>query len=881
MMTGHEIRTAYERFFVERGHIAMPSDSLVPKTDPTLLFTSAGMVQFKPYFLGQKGDELRRACSCQKCLRTSDLENVGHTARHHTFFEMLGNFSFGDYFKQDAIVWAWQFMTEVLKLDKAKLWITIFENDDEAEKLWQSEAGVAADRIIRMGEDSNFWKMGDTGPCGPCSEIHIDQGEEIGCGRPDCNVECDCDRFLELWNLVFTQFDRQADGTLEPLPRKNIDTGMGLERIAAVMQNGRSNYDSDLFQPMFDRIQDLSGVRFGESRRTDIAMRILADHARAVLFALTDGITPSNTGRGYVIKRILRRALRQGRILGLKFPFFASVMDSVVSVMRPAFSELTSTNINAANRIVEMEEESFGSILERGGELLYSRMDELRAKGESVLSGREAFKLYDTYGFPFEQTLEILDEEGFSCSREDFEAKMKQQRERARQAWKGTGATDRMALDAAGDLQATEFVGYTDECCEANILAIWDRHKRCTEASQGQKCEIVLDRTPFYAESGGQVGDGGTLSAKGVRFVVQDTQKTAAGIVVHLGEVAEGTLLVNQDVMAEIDHDKRGRIRRNHTSTHLLHAALRHVVGSEAKQSGSKVDESGFRFDFACPRSLSKSELTDIEQMVNGWICGNHPVQTRVVSLQDALAQGAMALFDEKYEDKVRLLEIADISKELCGGTHASRTGDIGSFRIVSEGSVSAGVRRLEALTGLSAWAHAQSREAVLDDLCELLKSPCSDLSERVRQIQEQTRNLEKQLEKELAQRAVSSAAELINQGEAIMVGDREVFLIRREIAGCTADQLNQMLDILRDKAPEGVYVLGTQVDGKAVLVCGVSPSLTKVFPAGKIIKAAAAITGGGGGGRPDRAQAGGKDGDKVPDALSKIPEILAEVQSH
>lgn len=878
MMTGHEIRTAYERFFVERGHVAMPSDSLVPKTDPTLLFTSAGMVQFKPYFLGQKGDELRRATSCQKCLRTSDLENVGHTARHHTFFEMLGNFSFGDYFKQDAIVWAWQFITEVLKLDKSKLWVSVFENDDEAEKLWQSEAGVSRDRIIRMGEDSNFWKMGDTGPCGPCSEIHIDQGSEIGCGRSECNVECDCDRFLELWNLVFTQFDRQADGTLEPLPRKNIDTGMGLERITAVMQNGRSNYDSDLFQPMFERIQDLSGVRFGDNRRTDIAMRILADHARAVLFALTDGITPSNTGRGYVIKRILRRALRQGRILGLKFPFFSSVMDSVVEVMKPAFPELTSANTAAANRIVEQEEESFGSILERGGELLYSRIDEIREKGETVLSGREAFKLYDTHGFPFEQTLEILDEEGLSCSRDDFEAEMKQQRERARQAWKGTGATDRMALDAAGDIPETEFIGYTDEVSQATVLAIWDGHKRLSEAPEGCQCEVVLDRTPFYAESGGQVGDSGTISASGVRFAVQDTQKTAAGIVVHLGEVVEGILVLHQNVTAEIDHDKRARIRRNHTSTHLLHAALRHVVGPEAKQSGSKVDESGFRFDFACPRSLSKSELVDIEQMVNNWVCGNHAVQTRVVSLQDALAQGAMALFDEKYEDKVRLLEIADISKELCGGTHASRTGDIGSLRIVSEGSVSAGVRRLEALTGLSAWAHSQTREAVLDDLCELLKSPYADLSERVKQIQEQARSLEKQLEKEQAQHAVSSANSLIAEGEKITVGDKEIFLIRREIPGCTADQLNQMLDLLRDKAPEGISVLGTQTEGKAVLVCGVSPSLTKAFPAGKIIKSAAAITGGGGGGRPDRAQAGGKDGSKLPEALERIPEILAGI---
>ncbi|BBR03787.1 alanine--tRNA ligase [Klebsiella quasipneumoniae] len=861
-----EIRQAFLDFFHSKGHQVVASSSLVPHNDPTLLFTNAGMNQFKDVFLGLDKRNYSRATTAQRCVRAggkhNDLENVGYTARHHTFFEMLGNFSFGDYFKQDAIKYAWELLTgeNWFALPKEKLWVTVYETDDEAFDIWANEVGVPRERIIRIGDNKgapfasdNFWQMGDTGPCGPCTEIFFDHGDHIW-GGPPGSPEEDGDRYIEIWNIVFMQFNRQADGTMEPLPKPSVDTGMGLERIAAVLQHVNSNYDIDLFRDLIASVAKVTGA----TDLTNKSLRVIADHIRSCAFLIADGVIPSNENRGYVLRRIIRRAIRHGNMLGAKDTFFWKLVAPLIAVMGSAGEELKQQQAQV-EQVLKTEEEQFARTLERGLALLDEELSKL--KGDT-LDGETAFRLYDTYGFPVDLTADVCRERNIKVDEAGFEAAMEEQRRRARES-SGFGADYNAMIRVDG---ASEFKGYDHLELNGKVTALFIDGKAVDSVSAGQEAVVILDQTPFYAESGGQVGDKGELKGAAFSFAVSDTQKYGQAIG-HIGKVASGSLKVGDAVQADVDEARRQRIRLNHSATHLMHAALRQVLGTHVAQKGSLVNDKALRFDFSHFEAMKPEEIRAVEDLVNAQIRRNLAIETNIMDIDAARASGAMALFGEKYDDRVRVLRMGDFSTELCGGTHAARTGDIGLFRITSESGTAAGVRRIEAVTGEGAMAmlHAQSDQ--LSDIAQLLKGDSHNLGEKVRAALERTRQLEKELQQLKEQAAAQESANLSSKAEEI----NGVKLLVSELAGVEPKMLRTMVDDLKNQLGSTVVVLATVADGKVSLIAGVSKDVTDRVKAGELVGMVAQQVGGKGGGRPDMAQAGGTDASALPAALASV----------
>ncbi|EAA7089337.1 alanine--tRNA ligase [Salmonella enterica] len=861
-----EIRQAFLDFFHSKGHQVVASSSLVPNNDPTLLFTNAGMNQFKDVFLGLDKRNYSRATTSQRCVRAggkhNDLENVGYTARHHTFFEMLGNFSFGDYFKHDAIQFAWELLTgeNWFALPKERLWVTVYETDDEAYEIWEKEVGIPCERIIRIGDNKgapyasdNFWQMGDTGPCGPCTEIFYDHGDHIW-GGPPGSPEEDGDRYIEIWNIVFMQFNRQADGTMEPLPKPSVDTGMGLERIAAVLQHVNSNYDIDLFRTLIEAVAKVTGA-------TDLgnkSLRVIADHIRSCAFLVADGVLPSNENRGYVLRRIIRRAVRHGNMLGAKETFFYKLVGPLIEVMGSAGEELKRQQAQV-EQVLKTEEEQFARTLERGLALLDEELAKLQG---DTLDGETAFRLYDTYGFPVDLTADVCRERNIKVDEAGFEAAMEEQRRRAREA-SGFGA-DYNAMIRVDS--ASEFKGYDHLELNGKVTALFVDGKAVEVINAGQEAVVVLDQTPFYAESGGQVGDKGELKGAGFTFAVDDTQKYGQAIG-HLGKLSAGALKVGDAVQADVDEARRARIRLNHSATHLMHAALRQVLGTHVAQKGSLVSDKVLRFDFSHNEAMKPSEIRQVEDLVNAQIRRNLPIETNIMDLDAAKAKGAMALFGEKYDERVRVLSMGDFSTELCGGTHASRTGDIGLFRIISESGTAAGIRRIEAVTGEGAMATVYAQSDRLNDIAHLLKGDSQNLGDKVRAVLERTRQLEKELQQLKDQAAAQESANLSSKA----VDLNGVKLLVSELAGIEPKMLRTMVDDLKNQLGSTVIVLATVVEGKVSLIAGVSKDVTDRVKAGELIGMVAQQVGGKGGGRPDMAQAGGTDAAALPAALASV----------
>lgn len=852
-MKSSELREKFLSYFEKNGHTRVRSSSLVPANDPTLFFTNAGMIQFKDVFLGAEKRDYKRATTSQKCMRVSgkhnDLENVGHTPRHHTFFEMLGNFSFGDYFKEGAIEFAWDFLTKTLALKKDRMYVTVFEIDDEAEKLWLKH--VSKDRIYRMGEKDNFWAMGDTGPCGPCSEILWDFGS-----GPVKKEDFDSDRFMEIWNLVFMQYNRDEKGKTTPLAKPCIDTGMGLERLAAVVQGKHSNWETDLFTPVISKIEGVTKRKQGVSADDDIALRVIADHIRGSAFLIADGVTPSNEGRGYVLRRIMRRAIRYGKKLGQDEPFFSKIAHVVVDEMGGAYPELV-LHQHFIEKVISAEEERFYQTLDKGLEILQTSFGELKKKGTKALPGDVVFKLYDTYGFPKDLTEIISCEQGFKIDSNGFEKLMDLQRERARASWKGTGeekvASIYKYLVSSG--VKTAFLGYRQESAEGKVVTIFKKDKRVNEAANGDTVEIVADRTPFYGESGGQVGDVGLAVKEGVEIEIKDTKRPVPELIVHHGVVKKGKIREGDVLTLAIDSERRQDIRCNHTATHLLHKALREVLGEHVKQSGSLVLPDRFRFDFSHFQAMTPEELTEVERLVNESIRRNYKVITHELSYDEAVAQGALAFFGEKYGDKVRMIDVEGFSRELCGGTHVKSTGEIGMLKIISESSVAAGVRRIEAVTGNGAQQYVENLEREREEIAKIVKTQPSELLEKVKRLTEQISRLERDLKQARSGGAGSGndLMDAVQKIEGINVLATDVNAPDRQILGEWAEKY-------RDRMKSGVVVMGSVIDDKVALVVVVSKDLTSKVHAGKLVQALSEAVGGKGGGRPDFAQGGGTD---------------------
>ena len=870
-----ELRRAFVDYFATRGHTVVPSAPLIPQADPTLLFTNAGMNQFKRVFLGEESRPYVRAVSIQKCMRAggkhNDLENVGFTRRHHTFFEMLGNFSFGDYFKEEAIAYGWEFLTQIAGLPPDRLWVTVFRDDQEAYDIWQKRMGIAEHRLVRLGERDNFWQMGETGPCGPCSEILIDQGEAFGCGQSACTVGCDCDRYLEIWNLVFMQFDRDMAGTLNPLPKPSIDTGMGLERLAAVTQGVASNYDSDVFRPILEHIGKGTGHVYGASPIADRSMRVIADHLRAMTFMITDGVLPSNEGRGYVLRRIMRRASRHGRLLGVEREFLFDLVPSVVNHLEAVYPELQ-TMRDTVSEVVQGEEARFIGTLEQALPLLNQILAEAKQQGNIQLEGQAVFKLYDTYGFPLDLVEDAAREEGLHVDLAGYQHALDAQRERARKTAKFSQAASRIELvSAIEQIPLTQFVGYAHQQTGGTLLGLVKDEHLIKEAKQGETVEFVLDRTPFYPEGGGQVGDQGTLVGPSARIVVQDTTKVAKGWFLHKGHVIEGSVRVGDFLTARVNAHLRQGAARNHTATHLLHAALREILGPHVKQYGSLVAPNRLRFDFSHFKGLTSRNVEEIETLVNEQIRNNAPVQIEEMEIQEALERGALAFFGDKYGEQVRVVEMGSFSKELCGGTHCSRTGDVGLFRIVSEGGIAAGVRRIEALTGEGALTYAQHQDAEWRELAAVLKTSPNDVVEKTKKLVTTLRDTERELE--LAKQKVldQHSAE---QGASIKeIGGMPVLVQR--VDGLNMQELRIFSDKLRHKVASGLLVLGSIKDSKVSLIVIVGKEQSQKLPAGKVAQYIAQFVGGSGGGRPDMAQAGGNQPEHLDVALNSVYDYV------
>ncbi len=892
-MTGSDIREAFLRYFERHGHTRVQSSPLVPGNDPTLLFTNAGMVQFKSVFLGEERRDYVRATTCQKCVRAggkhNDLENVGRTARHHTFFEMLGNFSFGDYFKAEAITFGWEFLTKELGIDASRLIATVYTDDDDAFALWKQIAGLKDDRVLRLGEKDNFWAMGDTGPCGPCSEVHFHQGDHLPCaeeaaGRVCQGPACECDRWLEIWNLVFMQFNRDASGRMTPLPRPSIDTGMGLERVAAVMQGKLSSWETDLFAPLIARISELAGKRPGASGDDDVSMRVIADHGRTASFLIADGVTPSNEWRGYVLRRIMRRAMRHGRMLGLTEPFLWKTVAWVGDVMGAAYPEILKERVRIED-VVRSEEERFAETLDSGMRLIDEYAGVQGRQGPSDLTtpleldGKFLFKLYDTHGFPKDLAEEIFQEKGWRVTDETqvaYEAEMTAQRDRARAGATFTAGDESESAAVyqrlSAEIPAVQFVGYETLTTPARILAMVRGTQRVREAAAGDEVEVILDRTPAYAESGGQIGDTGTLAGRQGRGEILDTYYRGSKLIVHRVAVRSGGFRDNEDVAVAVQTPRRQGLRQHHTGTHLLHAALRRVLGTHVAQAGSLVAPDHLRFDFSHGGSVKDREVEQIEELVNEQVQANTPVTHDVMGIKEALASGAMALFGEKYGDRVRVVRIGDFSTELCGGTHLDSTGQIGFFKVDTEGAVAAGVRRIEAVAGTAAIEAVARQQRVLREIGDILRIAPAEAPQRLRKLLDEQRALERQLQ-ELQGKAARSKADDLVAGARQVNG---VAVVTGRIDGLDADGLRAVADRLRERLGSGIVLVGSVVDGKVNLVAAVTKDLTKRFQAGKLVQEVARAVGGGGGGRPDLAQAGGKEPAKLDAALDGVYDAVA-----
>jgi alanyl-tRNA synthetase len=874
--SAREIRETFLRFFEANGHQIVASASLVPEGDPTLLFTNAGMVPFKNIFLGVEARDYVRAATSQKCLRVSgkhnDLENVGRTPRHNTFFEMLGNFSFGDYFKLEAIEYSWELLTEHFEIDPARIAVSVFREDDEAYDLWREKIGIPVAKLFRLDEDENFWSMGETGPCGPCSEIHIDFGVNGRCKSARCDPSCDCGRWLEIWNLVFMQFDRDAAGSLTPLPKPSIDTGSSLERLASVLQGVPSNFDTDLFRGIMDRIEQIAGIQRGENSERDVSMNVIADHARALVFLIGDGILPSNEGRGYVLRRLLRRAARHGVLLGVERPFLFNVGDAVIDEMAPAYPELRERRAYITGRI-RREEEHFLETLSKGLARLEEDIAELERAGSTVLPGEAAFKLYDTFGFPVDLTADILSGRKLAIDEVGFNTAMTAQRRRARAAWKGSGDERVAAIYGrlASDL-STRFIGYSALTGTSTIRALLVDGESREVATCGEAVEIVVDETPFYAESGGQVGDRGVLRVSGGTVVISDTQRPALELVVHRGVVSEGEVRTDSEAELSVDAEARAATVRNHSGTHLLHAALRAVLGNQAMQKGSLVGPDRLRFDFTHDAALEDGQIEAIEDLANRWIEQNAAGSVREMSYPEAIASGAVAIFDEKYGDVVRVIQFGDFSTELCGGTHARATGEIGLLKILSESGIASGVRRIEALTGLGALSHLRSQEKTLRSASDLLRVAAAEVPARIEKLLEDRRGAEREIE-QLRSAQRGKASKDLSRDAREVAGVR---VVASRVAGAEAKELRGMVDDLRSQLTSGIVLLAAETNGQVSLALGVTKDLTDRYRAGEMIREVAIVVGGKGGGRPDFAQAGGTDPSKIDAAFERLDALIA-----
>jgi len=874
-MTSDEIRRAFLRFFEERGHRVVRSSSLVPQNDPSLLFTNAGMVQFKRVFLAEETRDYKRATTSQKCVRAggkhNDLEIVGKTARHHTFFEMLGNFSFGDYFKKEAIEMGWDLLVRQWGLPEERMWVTIFLDDDESFHLWR-RIGVRGERIVRLGEKDNFWAMGETGPCGPCSEIVIDQGEGVGCGRPDCRVGCDCDRFLELWNLVFMQFNRDSEGQLQPLAKPCIDTGMGLERISAVLQGVKSNYETDLFKPLFKEIEAFSQISYGQDPRTDVSLRVIADHSRAATFLINDGVLPSNEGRGYVLRRIMRRAMRHGKILGIGGPFLYRTSSKVVDLMKEAYPELRETEA-FVSKVIQNEEGRFSETLNSGLNILREELEGLQKEGKTVLSGEVAFRLYDTYGFPLDLTVEILQERGMSFDEEGFRTQMEEQKYKSKQAWQGMGEgkTKDVYRRLANEGVKTVFSGYEEIQTESKILKLIKGDEIVPFAKEGDEIEMAAEKTPFYGEAGGQVGDRGVIFHEEFSLEVENTIKPVEGLILHQARVKRGAVKEGMEAVLHVDPGRRKAITLNHTATHVLQAVLREVLGDHVHQAGSLVAPDRLRFDFTHFAAMNREELERVEALVNQKIRENLKLETEIMNVEEALQTGAMALFGEKYGEEVRVVKISDFSMELCGGTHSSRTGDIGLFKMVSESGVAAGVRRIEALTGDGAYQFIKGVEKELWEIASSVKSVPGEVSSKIERLLERQRELERELSSfhdKLSSQELANLLPLVREIKGVKV-------LSAKVDGKDIKRMREFVDQLKGKVGSGIILLGGHSQNKVSLLLGVTSDLTQRFKANDLIKKIALHIGGTGGGRPDFAQAGGTDPEKLDEALRAIEDLI------
>lgn len=878
-MSSAEIREKYLKFFESKGHKITPSASLVP-SDSSILLTIAGMVPFKPIFLGQVKSSLKRAVSSQKCIRTNDIENVGKTARHHTFFEMLGNFSFGDYFKEDAIKWAWEFFTEVIGFPEEKLWVSIFKDDDESYDIWHNLIGLPEKRIVRLGEEDNFWKVGPTGPCGPCSEIYIDLGEEKA-SKGGGGVGVD-ERYLELWNLVFMQYNREKDGSLTPLPKQNIDTGLGLERIASVLQKADTDFETDLFLPIIKYVAQNASIKYKEDKKKDLALKVIADHIRALVFMISDGIVPSNEGRGYVLRMLLRRAFRYGKVINYNQPFLYEVAPVVINLMKEVYPE-TYKEENRICQVILAEEKRFQETLNIGIQILDNLKEELKQKSKDRLSGGDAFKLYDTYGFPLELTRDILEEDGFGIEEDDFKNEMKIQKERSRESWvktKVSGEDDRtnqkLYQDILKDKGETEFIGYDFLEAKSKVIAITKENKLVDEAKAGDKCKIFLEKTPFYAEKGGQIGDKGvitTTSKNNLSVEILSTQAPIEGLIVHFAEVSKGEIKVGEEVLARVDFSQRKAIARNHTATHLLHRALRDVLGNHVKQSGSAVNNHHLRFDFNHFAPLTNDELEKIESLVNEKILDELKVETKISTFDKAKEIGAIALFGEKYGEQVRVVKIGEFSLELCGGTHLNSTSNIALFKILNEEGIGSGIRRIEAVTGERALNYIKEKENIISEVSDTLQTIPSEIPLKINQLIDDANNMKKKIKIIRNKLAHYEVDKLLSKKKEI----KGVNIISLKVEAEDNNGLRDWGDLIKNKIKSGIVVLGTELDnGKVALLAMVTDDLAqKGYNAGNIIKAIAPIVGGKGGGKKTMAQAGGQKVDKLNQALEKVYEIV------
>ena len=867
----NELREMFLSYFESKGHLRLPSFSLIPQNDQSLLLINSGMAPMKPYFKGEVEPPRRRVCTCQKCIRTGDIENIGKTARHGTYFEMLGNFSFGDYFKKEAIAWCWEFLTKVVGLEESRLYPSIYENDEEAFEIWNKDIGVAADRIFRFGKSDNFWEHG-SGPCGPCSEVYYDRGEKYGCGSPDCKVGCECDRYMEVWNNVFSQFDNDGQGNYTELAQKNIDTGMGLERLAVVCQDVNSLFDVDTVMNITNKVTALTGASYGQSVKTDVSLRVITDHIRASTFMIADGVQPTNEGRGYVLRRLLRRAARHGKLLGVNHPFLYEVVETVIQENESHYTYLRERAAHII-RVVKTEEENFARTIDTGMRIFGEKLGEHKANGQTVFSGADAFLLADTYGFPIDLTVEMLEDEGMTVDMDKYVQCREAQRQRAREDRKKMGDLGWTGIDLGLENGGTEFVGYTDNCCEAKVLAVCVGEEVCGTIAGGEKGIIVLDKTPFYAEMGGQVADHGVILVGDSRFVVDNVQKDKGGKYLHYGLMKSGSIKVDDIVCASIDVERRNAIRRAHSATHLLQKALTSVLGDHVHQAGSLVEPDRLRFDFTHYSAMTAEEMAKVDEIVQSAILEGYGIETREMPIDEAKAMGATALFSEKYGDTVRVVNMSGYSIELCGGTHLDNTAKVGPFRIESEGSVASGVRRIEAVTGKVCLEDMAKNRELIYGVCAQLKTKPGELADRIRGQMDEIKELKRTID-------IFKAREAAGEVDRFLFGARNVGSLKvltAAIANADANKLRQMGDMLRDKDANVAAVLAS-VNGEKVTflaVCG-KEAIAKGVKAGDLVKLVCTACGGSGGGKPDSATGGGKDAAKVDDALAVVDDVVA-----